>query len=169
MIRTFITSIIILLTTAVFESAVLSNITFLPAIPDISLVCVVFIALHNGKTYGESSGFFSGLFLDFLGACPLGFNCLFRTIIGYAGGKFCKILNTEGFVVPFLIVLIATVMKVFLVQVISLLFPSVTVAYKIISFSFAFELLANSFLAPFMFRLLRVFKNSLVLRPENVN
>ena len=79
MIRTFITSIIILLTTAVFESAVLSNITFLPAIPDISLICVVFIALHNGKIYGESSGFFSGLFLDFLGACPLGFNCLFRT------------------------------------------------------------------------------------------
>ena len=129
----------------------------------------VFIALHDGKIYGESSGFFSGLFLDFLGACPLGFNCLFRTIIGYAGGKFCKILNTEGFVVPFLIVLISTLMKVFLVQVISLLFPSVTVAYKIISFSFAFELLANSFLAPFMFRLLRVFKNSLVLRPENVN
>ncbi|MCQ2241440.1 rod shape-determining protein MreD [Treponema sp.] len=168
MIRPFITGIIILLCTSVFESAVLSNLTFLPAIPDISLICVVFIALHNGKTFGETSGFFSGLFLDFLGACPLGFNCLYRTIIGYFGGKFCKILNTEGFIVPFLIVLIATGMKVLLVQFIALLFPSVTVAYKILSLTFVFELLLNSFLAPFVFRLLRVFKNSLILRPENV-
>ncbi|WP_407399173.1 rod shape-determining protein MreD [Treponema sp.] len=169
MVRSFLTSIVILLCTSVFESAVLSNITFLPAIPDLSLICVVFIAIHNGKVYGETSGFFSGLFLDFLGACPLGFNCLYRTIIGYVGGKFCKILNTEGFAVPFLIVMISTGMKVLLIQIISLLFPAVTVAYRIISFTFLFELLANSFLAPFVFRLLRVFKNSLVLRPENVH
>lgn len=169
MIRSLLTGIIILLSSSVFESAILSNITFLPAIPDISLICIVFIALHNGKTYGEVSGFFSGLFLDFIGACPLGFNCLYRTIIGYIGGKFCKVLNTEGFFVPFIILLIATVLKVVTIQLISLLFPSVSVAYKIFSISFLFEFLANGFLAPFLFKFLRVFKNSLVLRPENVH
>lgn len=168
MIKSMITGILILLCYSVFESAVLSNITFLPAIPDLSLICVVFIALHNGRTYGEVSGFFSGLFLDFLSACPIGFNCLFRTIIGYAGGKFCKILDTEGFTVPFLTVLIFTGLKVLLVQLVAILFPSVSVAYKIISVSFVFELLANSLLAPFIFKFLRVFKNSLILKPENV-
>lgn len=169
MIRSFLSGLLILLCVSVFESAVLSNITFLPAIPDLSLICVLFISLHNGKTLGESSGFFSGLFLDFLGPCPLGFNCLFRGLIGYFAGRFCKILNTEGFFIPFLLALIVTVIKVVLIQIMSLLFPSVDVKYKLLSIDFLFEMLANGFLAPFIFKLLRVFRNSLILRPENVN
>ncbi|MBQ0039809.1 MAG: rod shape-determining protein MreD [Treponema sp.] len=169
MIRSFLTGTLILLCTAVFESAVLSNITFLPSIPDLSLLCILFISLNNGKTLGETSGFVNGLFLDFLSACPFGFNCLFRTIIGYVGGNFCKILNTEGFFVPFFLAIIVTAVKVVLIQIISLMFPSVEVSYKLLSFSFVFELLANGFLAPFVFRFLRVFKNTLVLKPENVH
>lgn len=169
MIRSFLSSSLILLCAAVIESAVLSNITILPAIPDLSLICVLFFALNNGKILGETTGFVSGLFLDFLSACPFGFNCLFRTIIGYIGGNFCKILNTEGFFVPFFLVLIVTGIKVLAIQFISILFPSVDVSYKIISLEFLFELLANAFLAPFIFGFLRVFRNSVIIRPENVD
>ena len=168
MIRSFLSSILILLGVSVFESAILSNITFLPAIPDLSLLCVLFFSLNNGKILGESTGFVSGLLMDFLNACPFGFNCMVRAIIGYLGGNFCKILNTEGFFVPFLLALIVTAIKVFIIQIIYLLFPSVDVSYTIFSFDFLFELLANAFLAPFIFRFLRVFKNSVILKPENV-
>jgi hypothetical protein len=41
------------------------------------------------------------------------------------------------------------------------------VPYKIVSVSFLFEILANGFLCPFIFKFLRLFKNSVVLEPEN--
>lgn len=169
MIRSFFASSLILLCAAVLESAVLSNLTILPAIPDLSLICILFISLNNGKILGETTGFVSGLFLDFLSACPFGFNCLFRSVIGYIGGNFCKILNTEGFFVPFFLVLVVTALKVFAIQLISLLFPSVDVSYKIISIKFLFELLSNAFLAPFIFGFLRIFRNSVIIKPENID
>ena len=58
MIRSFLSSSLILLCAAVLESAVLSNMTILPAIPDLSLICVLFFALNNGKILGETTGFF---------------------------------------------------------------------------------------------------------------
>lgn len=169
MIRSFLASSLILLFAGVFESAVLSNITFLPSIPDLSLICVLFFSLKNGKILGQSTGFVSGLFLDFLSACPLGFNCLFRTVTGYIGGSFCKVLNTEGFFIPFFLAVIATVIKVLVVQLISLLFPSVDASYKIISIGFAFELVSNGFLAPLIFKFLGIFRNSIILKPENID
>ena len=71
MLRAFFSSSVILLFVSVFEAAVLSNIVFLPALPDLSLICVLFFSINNGKIIGETTGFVSGLFLDFLSACPI--------------------------------------------------------------------------------------------------
>lgn len=167
MVRSFFASSIILLCFAVFEAAVLSNISFLPSVPDLSLLCILFFSVSNGKIMGEATGFASGLFLDFLSACPLGLNCLFRTVIGYVTGNFNKVLNIDGFFVPFLLAVCATALKVVFIRLISFLFPLIVVPYKIVSVSFLFEILANGFLCPFIFKFLRLFKNSVVLEPEN--
>ena len=50
----------------IFETAILSHIRFLPALPDLILILVVYIALHNGTVAGVTAGFFSGLIFD----CP---------------------------------------------------------------------------------------------------
>ncbi|MGN0728249.1 rod shape-determining protein MreD [Treponema sp.] len=168
MIRSFFSASVILFFVSVFEAAVLSNIVFLPALPDLSLICVLFFSISNGKIIGESTGFVSGLLLDFLSLCPLGLNCLLRSLLGYVGGIFNKSLNTEGFFVPFFLGACVTILKVVLIQLISIFFPMAVVSYKIFSFNFLFEILLNSFLCPFIFAFLRLFKNSVVMKPETI-
>ena len=50
----------------VFGTAILSHIQLLPALPDLILILVVYIALYNGTAAGITAGFFSGLIFDFL-------------------------------------------------------------------------------------------------------
>ncbi len=169
MIKSFSITSFILLCFALFESAVLSNILFLPAVPDLLLICVLYVSIQNGRLYGVSSGFVSGLFLDFLSASPFGLNCLLRTIMGYICGLFNKTLNIEGILIPFAIGACATVIKAALLWLIAFLFPSVSAVYHIISISFIAEILMNGILTPVIFSFLSIFKNKIVLAPEKVS
>ena len=81
----------------------------------------------NGKVVGETTGFISGILLDFITGIPFGFNCLYRTIIGYVYGLFSKTIIIAGFVVPMLTVGIATIAKTLMVHLLALLFPNVNI------------------------------------------
>src|SRR5574344_2391095 len=166
--KSFFVSVIIILCAALIESVILSNITILPAIPDLVMICVLYISLENGKLMGETTGFVSGLFLDFLSACPFGLNCLLRTILGYLGGLFNKTLNTDGFFVPALLGLCATIIKALLLWIISFLYPSSVVAYNPFTLSFLFEVLFNTILTPVLFKFLGLFHNTVLLKPETI-
>ena len=168
MILAFLLSTFILLVSTLVQAAILSNITFLPAVPDLCLICVLYFSLHNGKLFGETNGFISGLFLDFHSAGPLGLNCLMRTIIGYVGGIFNKTINTEGFFIPVLLGACATVLKVLITWLLSFLFPNSIIAYNPFTILFVFEIAINSLLTPIMFKILGLFSKTLVLKPENV-
>ncbi len=168
MIRSFFASTFILLVFSIFESAILSNIAFLPSIPDLTLLCVLYFSIQNGKLLGETTGFVSGLFLDVLSACPFGLNCLIRSVTGYAGGIFKKTLNLDGFFVLMFMGFAATILKVILTFVVSILFPFALIAtYRIFSIEFAFELALNSILTPFVFKFLSLFKNSVIVKMES--
>jgi len=93
MIKSFTVSSTIILCLLMIETAILSNISALPVVPDLLLLSTIYFSLVNGRTYGQLSGFASGLLLDFVSGVPLGFNCLYRTIIGYAAGFFCGTLD----------------------------------------------------------------------------
>ncbi|MBP5697667.1 MAG: rod shape-determining protein MreD [Treponema sp.] len=168
MIKSISISAVILLCCALIESAILSNIAFLMAIPDLSLICVLYFSLHNGRVVGESTGFISGLFIDFLSAAPMGLNCLFRTVLGYLGGVFTKTFNTEGIIIPAVLGFCATIIKCFLILFVAFLFPSSVMPYNPFSAMFLFELCANTILTPVMFKILGIFRNLVVLNPENV-
>lgn len=169
MIKSFSVSALILLCVSLFQTAILSNISILPSLPDFSMLCVLYFSLHNGRFMGEGTGFVSGLFIDFLSAGPFGVNCLFRTIMGYVGGLFNKTLNTRGFVVPALLGFIATLVKALILFIISLLYPASVLAYNPITWAFLFELACNTFLAPIVFKFLGLFRNSILLNPESVS
>ncbi len=168
MIKSFFVSVFILLCTAMVEAAILSNISILPAIPDLSLICVVYFATHNGKLMGEVTGFISGLILDFLSAGPFGLNCLFRTIIGYIGGLFNKTVNTDGFVVPLILGLGATLMKALIFFVLSYLYPTAVMRYNPFSWLFLCELIFTVILTPLLFKFLSLFRKVIVLNPETI-
>ena len=168
MVKSYLVSALILLCVAIIETAILSNITFLPAIPDLLLICSVYFSLLNGRGMGEFSGFLSGLFIDFLSGTPFGFNCIFRTIIGYAIGWFGSSINYRGFFIPALTGLIATILKVLLIWVISLFFPAVSASYSIVSLPFLFELVANTLLTPFIFKILSSFDRIISTSSEGI-
>lgn len=155
MLKSTLVSFAILLIVSLFESAILSNIIYFPAIPDILLLCSMYFSLLNGKTFGVCTGFVSGLMWDFLTGCPIGYNCLIRTVIGYIPGLFHKTINFNGFFIPAVFGFFGTISKVFIVWILYLFYPNVIINYDIISVSFAFELITNTLLAPLIFMLLR--------------
>ncbi len=168
MIRAFFTALAILLCFALFESSILSNIQLLPAVPDFLLICSLYFSLNNGRTFGAVGGFCSGIFLDFLTAAPFGMHSLVRTIIGYSGGWFLKILNLEGVFIPALLGFSATVLKAFLLWLVSLFFPVSVAHYDILSVVFLCELAMNTIISPILFRFLRIFDGSLLFGQESV-
>lgn len=167
MFKSFLCSFLILLCSVIVETSILSNISFLPAVPDLVLICVLYFSFLNGKNYGQVSGFLSGLLLDFLSGSPLGFNCLYRTVIGYLSGVFRRTINSSGFLVPSVIGLLATILKVFLIWLISLFFKSIKI-YNIFTFSFLFELVMNVLLTPLMFKFLNSFRRILNIHEEEL-
>ena len=164
MIKSFLISTFILLAFTIVESSILSNISFLYVVPDLVLICSVYFSLLNGKTYGELSGFVSGLFMDWITGIPFGFNCLYRTIAGYIFGLFNDVIIITGFIMPMLSVGAATILKTIFICIIGFLFPNVT---GLISTEFLFEFIANIILAPFIFKLLDFFKGYICIISTN--
>ena len=168
MTKSYITSILILFCTVLIETAILSNIAILPAVPDIMLICILYFSTINGRIAGETTGFVSGLFLDFLSGSPFGFNCLYRTLIGYLSGLLGKSFNFEGFFMPAILGGAATLLKSFLVFLIALFYPAVHASYRIFSVSFIFEFLCNALLTPLIFKFLSLFRSSIEFPQERM-
>ncbi|MCR4822250.1 MAG: rod shape-determining protein MreD [Treponema sp.] len=169
MLKSFSVTSLIILCSVIFETAILSNLLFLPAVPDFLLIITLYVSVYNGRLFGVSTGFVSGLFMDFLTVSPFGLHCLLRTIIGYVAGIFNKTLNMNGMFLPFLIGFIATLFKVLLIGIISVFFPDSIVPYSLFSKPFLFELIANSIFTPFVFKFLDIFRNFILLDPEKVS
>lgn len=168
MFRAFCVSVGMLLMLTLTETAILSNIFWLPVVPDLTLIAVLYFAFNNGRLMGETLGFVSGLCMDFLTLGPFGLNCLLRTILGYVCGLFGRSINFESVVVQFLTGVAATLAKALLLWCISLLYPSSVASYNVLSAAFGIELLANGILTPVFFRVLGMFGNLVLLRPEEV-
>ena len=163
--KSFYSSLLFIFCFTLLETAVLSNVTFLPATPDFLLIIVLYLALNNGPLLGETSGFASGIMLDFLSGCPLGFNCLLRTTIGFIAGFFHNVLNVSSFFLQVLYGFVATLLKALLIFILSIFFKGVQ-AYPFFSFIFLTEILLNSFFTPLMFMFLNLFSDFLLLKPE---
>ena len=169
MIKSFSVTALILLCFVIFETAILSNLLFLPAIPDFLLIITLYVSVNNGRVFGVTSGFVSGLILDCLSVSPFGLHCLLRTIIGYVAGLFNKTLNMSGAFILVLIGFSVTLLKALILWMISVFFPDSIVAYSLVSKAFLFELAANSVLTPIVFRFLRIFSTVILLDPEKVS
>ncbi len=165
MIKSILISTFILLCATIIESSILSNISFLLVVPDLVLICSLYFSLLNGKIIGETTGFISGLFLDLITGIPFGFNCLYRTIIGYVAGIFSNIIIISGVLIPMLSVGAATLVKAVLIKLISIFFPNTNIFVTgIISYEFLFEFVENVILAPFIFKFLSLFRSGVALK-----
>ena len=165
MTKSILVSTFILLCAVIIESSILSNISFIYIVPDLVLICSIYFFFFFGKLVGETTGFISGLLLDFITGIPFGFNCLFRTIIGYVYGFFAKNVIISGFILPMLCVGIGTIAKTLMVELLGLLFPNVHIYIPgLISYDFLFEFIENVLLSPFIFKFLGFFRKSLAIK-----
>lgn len=168
MIKYFVSSTLVLLSAALIECSILSNMMILPVIPDLSLLCILFFSIHNGKFFGEINGLTSGIFIDFLSSAPFGLNCLLRSTMSYIFGFFNKRINSEGIFIPMILGALATIFKMILIYIFSLIFKDIVLSYNPFSLLFLFELILNTILTPFVFKLLKLLSRYLILPPERI-
>ncbi|MDR0472284.1 MAG: rod shape-determining protein MreD [Treponema sp.] len=114
---------------ALLQSVLLYRLTIYGAVPDVSLGILVFCAYVNGAMSGQITGFFSGLFYDFLSISPMGLYTLVRTIIGALGGLLRGMFFLDKVVLPMLLCASATVLKAFLIFGLHLVFTGIVPAY----------------------------------------
>lgn len=160
--KTYASEIILLFSAVIVETAILSNITILPEVPDIMLIALLFISLKNGRIHGQVLGFLSGLFLDLMSGVPLGFNSIVRTVIGYVCGIFGMSMNSSGIFIPALFGFCGTIFKAVFSWIVSILFPMMLNSAGIFSANFIFEIVCNTLLTPIMFSFFMLFKSFLI-------
>lgn len=162
MAKSYFISFFITLCAVLIESTILSNISFLLVIPDLVLICSIYFAILNGRLYGEVNGLVSGLMLDFITGVPFGFNCFYRTLIGYLFGLFTNSIIISGVIIPMLTVGVGTLAKRLMIILISFFYPRINLQiYGFISYNFLFEFIINILLAPIIFKFLSFFNKNL--------
>lgn len=147
---------------AILQSTLLSRLAVYHAVPDLALGILVFSAYNNGTMTGQLTGFFSGLLLDFLSAAPLGLNTLVRTIIGASVGLMKGSFFLDAILLPMALCGVSTLVKALFFWILHILFASAVPAYVALSPTLWVEFTLNTLLAPFLFALLKLFKDLLV-------
>jgi len=165
MAKSYFISFFITLCAVLVESTILSNISFLLVIPDLVLICSIYFSILNGRLYGEINGVTSGLLLDFITGVPMGFNCFYRTLIGYLFGLFTDSIIISGVIIPMLTVGIGTIAKRLFILLLSFFYPRNNLQiYGFISYNFLFEFIINILLAPLIFKFLSFFNKNLSIK-----
>ncbi|MDR2371096.1 MAG: rod shape-determining protein MreD [Treponema sp.] len=142
---------------AVLQSTLLRRLALFRAVPDLALCIVVYSAYVNGVMTGQLSGFFSGILIDFISAAPLGLNPLIRTLAGALAGFMKGTFFLGAVFLPMVLCAAATLLKAAVLFVLHLLFGGAVPSYSLVSPLLWAELCLNTFLAPFLFFLLKRF------------
>jgi len=159
MVKNCIWTVVFSTIAALLQSVLLYRISIYGAVPDISLGILVFCAYVNGPMSGQITGFFSGLFYDFLSVSPMGLNTFIRTIIGALGGLLRGMFFLDKIILPMLLCASATILKALLIFGLHLFFTGTVPAYPPLTTPlFWVELLLNTATAPFLFGFLKLFK-----------
>jgi rod shape-determining protein MreD len=142
----------------ILQSTILKNVRIFDVKPDIAFIIFMFTSTRQGSFRSELTGFSTGLIQDFLSLAPLGFNALIRTIIGFVYGLLRGRFFLDPIFFPILVAVIGTVMKYFLSYLLMVIFVSTAAAATVFSSRMWIEVGINSFFAPFIFALLKLFK-----------
>ena len=162
MTKNILWALLFIIAAGLLQSTFLSYIAPFNTVPDLALGILVFAAYVNGTMSGQVTGFFSGFLLDFLSASPLGYNSLVRTLIGALAGLMKGTFYLDRVFLPISLCAGATIIKIVCCNLLHLIFSDTIPAYDIMLPGVWVELGLNAFTAPFLFAILRAFKNLLI-------
>jgi len=157
------TSVTVLFVSLV-TATILANLLFLPVLPDLVLLVVVYVSFMNSPETGCTTGFISGILLDFLSASPIGLNACTKTITGFIAGKLAGSFNLDRILIPFAMGVGATVIKALTTWILSFFFGPGILLYKLTGSVFWLEVVANGLCAPLVFAFLGFFSGLFVSR-----
>lgn len=167
MIKSIIWAVVFIIIAGILQSTLIARLVFffrIKTIPDIALCILVFTAYQNGTMTGQVTGFFSGIFLDFLSQAPLGLNIFVRTLIGASAGLLHGNLVLDSVFLPMLLCAAATLLKAAILFLVHFLFAGAVPAYSWTAPALWIELASNAALAPFIFDFLKKFSSLLERR-----
>lgn len=160
---------VIILAAALLQSTVLSRLgVYAHAVPDIALCVLVFSSYVNGMMAGQLTGFFSGLLLDFLSSSPLGLNAFIRTLMGALTGFLKDTFYLDIVFLPMALCAGATLFKAGILFPLHFLFQDTVPSYDFLGLALWIETAMNTFLAPFLFALLKLIKPLAARQKETV-
>ena len=148
----------VLVSITVLESTVFKKVLSGFVIPDIGLIMIIFYANSRGNMEGQIAGFVAGLAEDFISLSPLGFNCLIKTIIGFISGSTKSKIYIDPILFPVFLVLFFTLLKGLIAAVVCSVFLKPEIAPVVFSSKFLFEIVLNTFIAPFVFAFMKLVK-----------
>lgn len=150
----------------VFLQSTLLNGIFFGATPDIALLILIFHSYTSGSFKGETTGFVSGIFEDFISLSPIGFNAFIKTILGNLFG----LVKGKIFIDPFIFPLILTIIAMFLKGIMAFILGSIfipAITPNIFTRTFFLEMAFNAALSPLVFLVLKATKVINVKRKDN--
>jgi rod shape-determining protein MreD len=157
-IKVIIITLILLFSALILQSTLLNYIAINGVKPDLSLIILVFISYRRGSMVGEVTGFFSGLFEDFITIMPLGFTSIIKTILGFLFGLLKGSIIIDVIFIPILFIVAATLIKGLLIWMTALIFSVSQVGSSLFHINTLIELVYNAVLGPFIFALLKLIK-----------
>ena len=106
----------------VLQSTLWPELAIMGITPDTALVLIVCYAILRGDIEGALFGFFTGLVQDISGGFVIGVFALLGFVIGYICGKPFKNFFKDNYFLPFVIVVIASLVHQFGVYVLTIMF-----------------------------------------------
>jgi rod shape-determining protein MreD len=158
MAKNVIWATVFIIVAALIQSTLLSLLTDQHITPDLTLGILVYSSYVNGTMTGQITGFFSGIFLDFLSASPLGLNTFIRTVIGALAGLIRGTFFLDAVVLPMALCAAATFARAFMLFLLRMLLGSAIEAFSFVEPVFWIELCLNTFTAPLLFGFLKQFQ-----------
>jgi len=140
------------------QSTLLEKIAIRGVHPDLALIVLVFASLRKGSMVGQWSGFASGFLEDLMNVSPLGFHSLLKTVVGYLYGVFSGNVFVDPFLMPMVLMVVATLLKGVLAGIVSAIFGISASGFITFTGRIWIEVAYNGVLAPFLFALLNLFK-----------
>ncbi|MCL2024223.1 MAG: rod shape-determining protein MreD [Coriobacteriia bacterium] len=119
--RTFLVNALTLLVALLLQILVAPYIAIWGVSPNFLMIAVVIMALVEGPNAGTVLGFIAGLLFDLLGVGPVGPMALVLAVTGYVAGLIHENLFAEGWLLPVIVIAIATLTSEVLYMLVVLL------------------------------------------------
>ncbi|MDH4129435.1 MAG: hypothetical protein OEV44_11800 [Spirochaetota bacterium] len=174
--RRIIFRILLVFICSLLQIQVLSKLTFYLGLEhakiDIILILTLYFGYKGGVMMGQSVGFFGGLLEDIFLAniAPVniiasksrdfGINMFSKTLIGFTIGKIHTRIYADSFINIYILTAAGTAVNGIIYIILQVLINSYTLSdvYNYFLYTLLIEILLNSLLAPFIFKLLNKFK-----------